>query len=179
MSETPTTTTSQKSIAIHLQFVSQYASNLYCSGFGAPTLWGKGNTVSSPPPFVSQYAPHLYCNTLPICIAVLLGKSWWLWSPGCSPNQVRWRISSSQLNFQEWPRQTKPKKGQFMNFSQGAFRNKSSICESCLFSQGKTPEFRKMGEIHELFVLALSLVWFAGATPEIFKILELWMSCPP
>ena len=24
-----------------------------------------------------------------------------------------------------------------------------------------------MGEIHELFVLALSLVWFAGATPEI------------
>ena len=48
----------------------------------------------------------------------------------------------------------------------GAFRNKSSICESCLFSQGKPPEFTKMGEIHELFVLALSLVWFAGATPE-------------
>ena len=24
-----------------------------------------------------------------------------------------------------------------------------------------------MGEIHELFVLALSLVWFAGATPEL------------
>ena len=23
-----------------------------------------------------------------------------------------------------------------------------------------------MGDIHELFVLALSLVWFAGATPE-------------
>ena len=23
-----------------------------------------------------------------------------------------------------------------------------------------------MGEIHELFVLALSLVWFAGATPD-------------
>ena len=23
-----------------------------------------------------------------------------------------------------------------------------------------------MGEIHELFLLALSLVWFAGATPE-------------
>ena len=48
----------------------------------------------------------------------------------------------------------------------GAFRNKSSICESCLFSQGKTPEFTKMGEIHELFVLPFSLVWFAGATPE-------------
>ena len=24
-----------------------------------------------------------------------------------------------------------------------------------------------MGKIHELFVLALSLVWFAGATPEL------------
>ena len=35
-----------------------------------------------------------------------------------------------------------------------------------LVAQGKTPEFRqKMGEIHELFVLPLSLVWFAGATP--------------
>ena len=30
----------------------------------------------------------------------------------------------------------------------------------------KTPEFTKMGEIHELFVLPLSLVWFAGATPD-------------
>ena len=25
-----------------------------------------------------------------------------------------------------------------------------------------------MGEIHELFVLALSLVWFAGATPNMW-----------
>ena len=30
----------------------------------------------------------------------------------------------------------------------------------------KTPEFTKVGEIHELFVLALSLVWFGGATPD-------------
>ena len=67
---------------------------------------------------------------------------------------------------QEWPRQTKPKKGQFMNFSRGHSGTKVQ-CESCLFSQGKTPEFTiQMGEIHELFVLALSLVWFAGATPE-------------
>ena len=54
----------------------------------------------------------------------------------------------------------------------GAFRNKSSRCESCLFSYGKTPEFTKMGEIHELFVLALSLVWFAGATPEFMRLRE-------
>ena len=30
----------------------------------------------------------------------------------------------------------------------------------------KTPEFTKKAEIHELFVLALSLVWFAGASPD-------------
>ena len=29
----------------------------------------------------------------------------------------------------------------------------------------RKPEFTKKGEIHELRVLALSLVWFAGATP--------------
>ena len=34
----------------------------------------------------------------------------------------------------------------------------------------KTPEFTKVGEIHELFVLALSLVWFAGATPEVRRL---------
>ena len=34
------------------------------------------------------------------------------------------------------------------------------------FPKEKTPEFTKMGEIPKLFVLALSLVWFAGATPE-------------
>ena len=42
---------------------------------------------------------------------------------------------------------------------------KFDVNRAC-FSQGKTPEFTKMGEIHELFVLALSLAWFAGATPE-------------
>ena len=52
-----------------------------------------------------------------------------------------------------------------MNFSQGHSRTKVQ-CESCLFSQRKTPEFTKMGEIHELFVLPLSLVWFAGAAPD-------------
>ena len=67
---------------------------------------------------------------------------------------------------QEWPWETKPKKGQFMNFSQGHSGTKVQ-CESCLFSSGKTPEFTTMGEIHAHFVLALSLVWFAGATPDL------------
>ena len=62
----------------------------------------------------------------------------------------------------------------------GTNLNQSSMCELCLFSQGKTPEFTKKGEIHELFVSApfldwfgffrfgpfFGLVWFAGATPE-------------
>ena len=46
---------------------------------------------------------------------------------------------------QEWPRQTKPRIGQFMNFPQGHSGTKVQ-CESCLFSQGKTPEFTKMGK---------------------------------
>ena len=53
-----------------------------------------------------------------------------------------------------------------MNFSQGHSRTKVQ-CESCFFPKEKTPEFTKMGEIHELFVLALSLVCFAGATPDL------------
>ena len=52
-----------------------------------------------------------------------------------------------------------------MNFPGGKTGTKVR-CESRLFTQGKTPEFTKMGEIHELFVWALSLVWFAGATPD-------------
>ena len=34
------------------------------------------------------------------------------------------------------------------------------------FPKEKTPEFTKKGEIHELFVFALTLVWFAWAAPE-------------
>ena len=53
-----------------------------------------------------------------------------------------------------------------MNFSQGHSGTEVRDVNRALFSYGKTPEFTKMGEIHELFVLALSLVWFAGATPD-------------
>ena len=74
---------------------------------------------------------------------------------------------------QESPRQTKPRKGQFMNSSRGHSRTEVQ-CESCLLSQGKTPEFTNMGEIHELFVLALSLVcwgdsWQKGNALQILK----------
>ena len=87
---------------------------------------------------------------------------------GNGPNTVsESAVPDTQLSeFRSGPGKPK-KKGQFMNFSQGRSGTKVQ-CESCLFSQGKTPEFTKMGEIHELFVLALSLVWFAGATPDEF-----------
>ena len=46
----------------------------------------------------------------------------------------------------------------------GAFRNKSSMWIVLVFLR-KTPEFTKMGEIHELFVLALS--WVCRGDPWI------------
>ena len=73
MSETPTTTTSQKSIAIHLQFVLQYASKCHCA-------LRKGKYFSTPPiciagrlPFASQYASHLYRNTFRNILVVMGG----------------------------------------------------------------------------------------------------------
>ena len=54
-----------------------------------------------------------------------------------------------------------------MNFSQGHSGTKVR-CESRLFFPRTNTRNHKMGEIHELFVLAPSLVWFAGATPDGF-----------
>ena len=59
--------------AIRLQFVLKY--------FWCPIRPEEREMLSVLLPFVSQYAFHLHCNTPPICVAVLLGKSWWLWSP--------------------------------------------------------------------------------------------------
>ena len=53
-----------------------------------------------------------------------------------------------------------------MNFSRGHSGTKVQFVNRACFPEEKTPEFTKMGEIQELFVLALSLVWFAGATPD-------------
>ena len=44
-----------------------------------------------------------------------------------------------------------------MNFSQGHSGTKFNVNRACSPKE-KTPEFTKMGKIHELFVLALSLV---------------------
>ena len=98
MSETPTTTTSQKSIAIRPpiciairpQFVLQYAPNLYCTAFGATEFPGKGNS-SVLPPFVLQYASHLYRSTSPICIAIRLpfvSQYFWENLGGCGHRDV-------------------------------------------------------------------------------------------
>ena len=101
MSETTTTTTSQKSIAIHLQFVLQYASTLYCSTFCAPYAPRKGK--------YSQCSSHLYCSTAPICIAALFGKSWWLWSPGCSAKTRDTQNNSRRKFFSGTENKHKPK----------------------------------------------------------------------
>ena len=103
MSETPTTTT-QKSIEIHIQCVLQSASNLYCSAFGAPTLWRR-EILSGLLPFVSQCASHLYCSTPPFRIAVLWVnrdccghrdvQQWgapWITSTGCKSSSVQRRL---------------------------------------------------------------------------------------
>ena len=65
-------------IAIHLQFVLQY--------FWCPIR-------SEEREIYCKHSSHLYRSTSLICIAtrlpfvsaVLLGKSWWMWPPGCSP----------------------------------------------------------------------------------------------
>ena len=44
--------------------------------------------------------------------------------------------------FQEWPRQTKPKKGQLINFSRGHSATKVQ-CESCLFPKEKHQNSQK------------------------------------
>ena len=63
MSETPTTTTSQNKIAIHLPFVLQYASIRICIAVLVVLLGPKGKGNSR------QYSSHLYRSTPPICIA--------------------------------------------------------------------------------------------------------------
>ena len=48
----------------------------------------------------------------------------------------------------------------------GAFRNKFNVNRAC-FAKEKHQNSQKNGRnSNELFVLALSLVWFAGATPD-------------
>ena len=52
-----------------------------------------------------------------------------------------------------------------MSLRRGIPEQNFNVNRAC-FPKETTPNFTKMGEIHELFVLALSLVWFAGATPD-------------
>ena len=58
-----------------------------------------------------------------------------------------------------------------MNFSQGHSEQKFEMSIVLVFLR-KNTRIHKMGEIHELFVLALALVWFAGATPEMKSLLQ-------
>ena len=54
-----------------------------------------------------------------------------------------------------------------MNLFQGHSGTEVQFVNRACFPKEKSTRIHtKMGEIHELLVLALSLVWFAGATPE-------------
>ena len=103
------------------------------------------------------------CDT-PLCDTISKGYCA-IWGEVSRTGPLSPLITKTDRILSSTPRQTKPKKGQFMNFSHWQTTTKIFQCESRLFSPGKTPEFTKMVEIHELFVLALSSVWFAGATP--------------
>ena len=52
---------------------------------------------------------------------------------------------------QEWPRQTKPKKGRFMNFSQGHSGTKVRYVNHACFPKESTRIHKKMGKIHMNF----------------------------
>ena len=71
-----------------------------------------------------------------------------------------------RIYFRSHPGKPNQRKASSWTFP-GGIPDKSSMWIVLVFPR-KTPEFTKMGEIHEVFVLALSLVWFAGATPDYF-----------
>ena len=80
MSETPTTTTSQKSIAIHLLHLYRNMPPISIAVLLVPLgSKEKGNTVSTPPiciavhlPFVLQYASHSYRSTFEKILVVVV-----------------------------------------------------------------------------------------------------------
>ena len=78
-------------------------------------------------------------------------------------------------NIRSHPGKPKTKERPVHELFPGTFRGtKVQFVNRACFPKEKTPEFTKMGEIHELFVLALALVWFAGATPEDRYHLSFW-----
>ena len=67
-----------------------------------------------------------------------------------------------------------PIKGRFMNFSRGQYFQPKFDVDCACFQN--TP-IQNKGEIHELFVSAPVLVWFAGATPFLLRLFqETWHS---
>ena len=68
---------------------------------------------------------------------------------GCSKSvrkrKIRWTVSG-----QEWPRQTKPKKGQSWTFRRGIPERKFPMWIVLVFLRKKHQNSQKMGKIHEL-----------------------------
>ena len=112
----------------------------------------KGGTLASP--HVRCVGPFVLLQTCAVCPASagVVGEP-----GGCGSKNVLEGAMITLLRSGVAPANQTKERSVHELFA-GAFRNKSSICESCLFSQGKTPEFTKMGEIHELSFWAF--FWF-------------------
>ena len=86
-------------------------------------------------------------------------------------------LRNNQNLFRSGPGKPNQKKASSWTSRRGIPEQKFNVNRAC-FPKEKTPEFTKMGEIHELFVLPLSLVWFAGATPDLWSRLAQHSICP-
>ena len=79
---------------------------------------------------------------------------------------VVFELLGSARNFRSGPGKPNQRKVNSWTFHWGIPEQKFAMW-IFFFKERNTRIHIKMGEIHELFVLALSLVWFAGATPDI------------
>ena len=74
--------------------------------------------------------------------------------------------NSVGYHFRSGPGKPNQRKVSSWTFCRGIPEQNFNVNRACFPKEKQQTEFTKMGEIHELFVLALSLVWFAGAAPD-------------
>ena len=73
---------------------------------------------------------------------------------------------------QEWPRQTKPKKGQFMNFSHGHSGTKVRYVNRACFLGKNTRIHKIMGEVHMNFSFGPFFLLVFRKAPDTFNFLR-------
>ena len=89
-------------------------------------FWGRSPELVPEPPFACRY----YIKPLKEGVPELIPDSF---PESREPHFLWFGLPQALLmhNNQEWPRQTKPKKGQFMNFSRGHSRTKFNVNRAC------------------------------------------------